>query len=84
MSQTLSEMRSPGTDDLVDRPKHYGGTECIEAIEAALGKDAVIAFCQGNAMKYIWRAGKKNPAALAQDLAKASWYLNYAVEALGR
>jgi hypothetical protein len=58
----------------VDHPKHYGGAEnpyeAINVIEAwNLG------FCLGNAVKYIARAGKKDPAAEVEDLEKAAWYL---------
>ena len=42
----------------------------IDAIEAwGLG------FCLGNAIKYIARAGKKDPAKTLEDLRKARWYL---------
>lgn len=60
------------TDGVVDRPKHYGGTECIEAIERALGTEAVVSFCLGNSMKYIWRNGLKDPAKTLEDLKKAA------------
>jgi len=30
-------------------------------------------FCIGNAIKYLWRAGKKD--ATVQDLEKAKWYI---------
>lgn len=32
-------------------------------------------FCRGNAVKYIVRAGKKNPRTELEDLRKAQWYL---------
>lgn len=58
----------------IDHPKHYGGAqdpyEAIKVIEAwGLG------FCLGNTLKYISRAGKKDPAKFIEDLEKASWYL---------
>jgi hypothetical protein len=31
-------------------------------------------FCQGNAFKYVWRAGYKD--AILEDLEKALWYIN--------
>ena len=67
------------TDDPVNHPPHYtqGGIECIDAIRAALGDEGFIAFCRGNALKYLWRCEHKgNPV---QDLEKADWYLNRAV-----
>lgn len=58
----------------VNNPKHYGGKdnpyEVINVIEAwGLG------FCLGNVIKYVARAGKKDPAKCLEDLEKASWYL---------
>lgn len=58
----------------VDHPAHYGGAdnpyEVIKVIEA-WGLD----FCLGNTVKYIARAGKKDPRAHLEDLRKAAWYL---------
>lgn len=58
--------------DMVNHPAHYsgGGVEPITAIEAwGLG------FCLGNAVKYIARAGKKDPNKTIEDLEKAVWYI---------
>jgi hypothetical protein len=62
--------------DAVNHPSHYtaGKVECIDAIEAALGVDGLRAFCRGNAIKYLWRAGAKGD--LVEDLRKARWYLD--------
>ena len=62
------------TKEQVNNPKHYGGKdnpyEVINVIEAwGLG------FCLGNVIKYVARAGKKDPAKGLEDLEKASWYL---------
>lgn len=59
-------------NDPVNHPPHYtfGGIEVIDAIEAwSLG------FCLGNAVKYIARAGRKDPARTIEDLRKSVWYL---------
>lgn len=59
--------------ETVNHPAHYtqGGIEVIDAIEAwGLG------FSDGNAVKYIARAGKKDPLKTLEDLKKAQWYLN--------
>lgn len=66
--------------DPVDHPAHYtqGGIECIDALEAALGVDGVKAFCRGNAIKYLWRAGAKG--SLIEDLRKAVWYIQHEIE----
>jgi hypothetical protein len=53
-------------------PKHYksdsSGMECIEITE-------MLDFCRGNAVKYVWRAGDKDPDKTIEDLNKAVWYL---------
>lgn len=60
--------------DMVNHPPHYntGKVECIDAIESALGREGFIAYCKGNVIKYMWRAGLKG--APTQDLEKAEWY----------
>lgn len=62
-------------NDPVNHPSHYtqGGIECIDAMVAAFGKDAVEQFCICNAFKYVWRSKLKNGI---QDIEKAHWYLN--------
>lgn len=64
--------------DNVNHPVHYnsGGIECIEAIKAALG-DKYIGFLVGNVIKYCWRYEHKNGA---EDLKKAAFYLDRAIE----
>jgi hypothetical protein len=64
--------------DPVNHPSHYtdGGIETIDYLEAKLGPDGFRAFCLGNALKYVSRAGKKGD--LKQDLSKAIWYLRRA------
>lgn len=63
----------PISEDNVNRPAHYtdGKTEVIEYIE-----DKKLGFCLGNAIKYISRAGKKDPSKEVEDLNKAIWYIN--------
>lgn len=58
--------------DNVNHPAHYnsGAVETIEGIEAwELG------FHLGNAVKYVARAGKKDPKKEIEDLEKAIWYI---------
>ena len=64
-----------GTTEAVDHPAHYnqGGIECIDAMIAAFGKEAVKNFCLVNAFKYVWRARDKNGM---EDIDKSIWYLN--------
>ena len=58
----------------VNHPSHYqmGGIEVIDAIEAwGFGEG----FNRGDAIKYIARAGRKNPETEIEDLQKAKWYI---------
>jgi len=64
--------------DPVNHPAHYkiGGIETIDFIEAkALG------YHLGNAVKYITRADHKGNR--LQDLQKAKWYIDRAIEKAG-
>jgi hypothetical protein len=63
--------------DAVDHPSHYtsGDIECIDAIRSALGDEWFKGFCRGNAIKYLWRAGKKEGEPAEKDLEKAKWYI---------
>ena len=60
-------------DDPVNHPSHYtsGSIEVIDFIE-----DQKLPYHLGSAMKYICRAGKKNPSKTQEDLMKAVWYIN--------
>ncbi len=66
-------------NDIVNRPAHYtdGKIEVIDFIE-----DKGLNFHRGNAVKYIARAGKKDPAKEVEDLEKARWYINREIERL--
>ena len=59
--------------DNVNHPAHYtyGSIEVIDAIEGLL-----LPYHLGNAVKYIARAGRKDPAKTEEDLRKAIWYIN--------
>lgn len=62
----------------INHPSHYAGSiECIDAMEAAYGTEAVMHFCQCNAFKYQWRFDKKNGT---EDLEKAMWYQRKYIE----
>lgn len=66
-------MKAGKAIDSINHPAHYtsGGIETIDAIEAwGLG------FALGNAVKYISRAGKKDPTKRVEDLKKARFYLD--------
>lgn len=59
--------------DLVNHPPHYE--------EQAIKLEPIdfcerLPFCEGNALKYCFRAGHKDGASELQDLKKAQWYLS--------
>jgi hypothetical protein len=67
--------------DAVEHPSHYnmGGIEVIDAIEAwGFGEG----FNRGNAIKYIARAGRKDPAKEVEDLKKARFYIDAEIRRL--
>ena len=57
--------------DIINHPPHYtehpSKIECIEITRH-------LSFNRGNAIKYLWRCGKKD--IVNQELKKAIWYLN--------
>lgn len=64
-------------NDNVNHPSHYnqGKIEVIEFIE-----DQKLGYHLGNSVKYISRAGIKDPSKMVEDLKKAKWYLERAIE----
>jgi len=73
------------TSDPVNHPAHYAtgwsnGAEVIDITEH-------LNFSRGNAVKYLCRAGTKDPARELEDLRKARWYVNREIarlEGLGK
>ena len=65
--------------DTVNHPAHYtfGKYEVIDVIN-----DWKLNFNRGNAIKYIARAGKKNPDREIEDLEKAVFYLQDEIKRL--
>ena len=72
--QQINDSKTVPQNDPVSHPSHYtqGGIECIDAMVAAYGKQAVSYFCLCNAFKYVWRTEHKNGK---EDLDKAIWYI---------
>lgn len=65
-------MQKTNVSNAVEHPSYYQGKiEVIDFIE-----DKGLGFNLGNCIKYISRAGKKNPDKLLEDLEKARWYLD--------
>ena len=74
------EIADKGTQhNNVNHPNHYanGRIEVIDFIE-----DKGLGFHLGNAIKYISRAGRKNPDKIVEDLRKAVWYINRQIQRL--
>lgn len=65
--------------DNVNHPSHYtrfsNGAEVIDITEN-------LNFNRGNAVKYLARAGAKDPAKTIEDLRKAAWYVAREIERL--
>ena len=67
--------------EMVNNPEHYGGaTNIYEAIKVIEAWD--LDFHLGNTVKYISRAGIKNPEKELEDLKKAAWYLQRKIDNL--
>ena len=75
----LHKVADEVTRDNVNHPDHYnrGKIEVIDFIE-----DKELGFHLGNAVKYISRAGRKNPDKTIEDLRKAVWYINRQIQIL--
>lgn len=63
-------------DDPVSHPKHYTSYKGVEVIQLTEQMN----FNRGNAVKYIARAGLKNPDSEVEDLKKAVWYIQREIE----
>ena len=65
-------MPADTADDAIN-PDHYkwhpSNVECIEIVEH-------FGFLLGNAIKYLWRAGRKGGSSELEDLKKARWYID--------
>lgn len=71
--------------EAVNHPSHYGGEdnpyEVIKVIKAwARTPEEFIGGLRFNYLKYLGRAGEKDPAKTIEDLEKARWYLDYEIE----
>ena len=65
--------------EAVHHPSHYQGHK-YEAI--AIIQDYDLNFCLGNVLKYLLRAGRKDPTKKLEDLRKAKQYLEFEIEAI--
>lgn len=72
-------MKPEQINDPVSHPAHYtfGRIEVIDAIN-----EWQLDFDRGNAIKYIVRAGRKDPTKTTEDIRKAIFYLEDYVKRL--
>jgi hypothetical protein len=67
--------------DAVGQPSHYAnapipsGIECWDWYELAMTEEEFAGHMKGNAFKYLFRAGRKDPAKAIEDIEKARAYL---------
>lgn len=78
--QNMEPVEPVVLDDPVNHPSHYtdGSIEVSDFIA-----DKNFNFFRGNAIKYISRAGKKDPNKEKEDLEKAIWYLQREIHRMG-
>jgi hypothetical protein len=63
--------------DTVNHPKHYTDSTMEYVPAECIHITRHLPFSMGNAIKYIWRAGKKGDIVKAvEDLCKAAWYVD--------
>lgn len=70
----IKELDQDENSDNVSHPPHYAdgwsnGAEVIDLTEH-------LSFCAGNVVKYVCRAGRKDPDKYVEDLKKARWYID--------
>ena len=71
--QKLDEITDKVEKEMVNHPDHYKGERKYEPIDVI--EDWGLGFCDGNALKYISRLGRKDPNKTIEDIDKAIWYL---------
>ncbi len=76
----IEQMEKNNMTESINHPNHYLGTRKYEPIDVI--NDWELNFQTGNAVKYISRAGRKNPEKTIEDLEKAIWYLQYEINQL--
>ena len=74
----IADLDLAENSDTVSHPPHYAegwsnGAEVIDLTEH-------LSFCAGNVVKYVCRAGRKDPDKYVEDLEKARWYFDREIE----
>ena len=65
-------------NDNIDHPGHYTAYKGIEVIQLT----EQLNFNRGNSVKYVARAGLKDPNTEIEDLEKARWYIDREIKRL--
>ncbi len=66
------------SNEAVNHPSHYGGNTTYETIKVIMAWG--LGFNLGNCVKYLSRAGKKDPTKEIEDLEKALFYLQCEID----
>lgn len=82
LAQAVNRVELVEDSDSVSHPPHYAdgwsnGAEVIDLTEH-------LSFCAGNVVKYVCRAGRKDPDKHVEDLKKARWYLEREITRIER
>jgi hypothetical protein len=69
--------------EMINHPNHYGGAENVyEVIKVCEAWDLHTDAYLFNVVKYVARAGKKDPTKEIEDLKKAAFYLDRRIKLL--
>lgn len=74
-------------NDMVNHPKHYmlvDGLESKAVLRAVSTHEEYMGWCKLNALKYQFRAGKKDPAKIKEDYQKAVWFLTELINTMDK
>ena len=75
----LIEHDKPANNDAINHPAYYTDGK-IEVSDFIADKN--LNFFRGNVVKYVTRAGKKDPSKEVEDLKNAAWYIEREIERL--
>lgn len=67
--------------EMINNPSHYGGKDNVYEVIKII-EHYNLDFHIGNLVKYVIRAGKKDPAKELEDLKKARFYLDRKIQNL--
>ena len=81
INQQLSELGGGGImpNENKINPEYYKGSAMADYVS-----DFKLDFDLGNVIKYVSRAGKKYGERAIEDLEKARWYLNHAIDKISK